>query len=49
MSYTQLKKYIPDSAKELSFLGSSIVRLSGGLTVIAAVNESEQWTTYYFI
>lgn len=49
MSYTQLKKYLPNEPKELSFIGSSLVRLSGGLTVIAAVNESEQWTTYYFI
>jgi hypothetical protein len=37
MSKEELRKYLPDSPKELSFLGSSIVRfssaISGGLIV----------------
>jgi hypothetical protein len=32
MSKEELRRYLPDSAKEISFIGSSIVRLSSAIS-----------------
>lgn len=43
MSKEELRKYLPDSAKELSFIGSSIVRLSSALSGAFIVSEHSIW------
>lgn len=44
MSKEELRKYLPDSAKELSFFGSSIVRLSSALSGVLIVSEHAVWS-----
>lgn len=39
MSKEELRKYFPDSPKELSFIGSSIVRLSSALSGAFIVSD----------
>lgn len=43
MSREELRKYLPDSPKELSFIGSSIVRLSSALSGAFIVSEHQYW------
>lgn len=44
MSINQLRKYIPDSPKEFSFLGGSIVRLSSALSAGLQFTEHSKWS-----
>ncbi len=39
MSKEELKRYLPDSPKELSFIGSSIVRLSSAFSGAFIVSD----------
>jgi hypothetical protein len=39
MSKEELRKYLPDSPKELSFIGSSIVRLSSAFSGAFIVSD----------
>lgn len=43
MSREELRKYLPDSPKELSFIGSSIVRLSSALSGGFIVSDHPYW------
>jgi hypothetical protein len=43
MSKEELRKYLPDSPKELSFIGSSIVRLSSAISGGLIVSEHQLW------
>lgn len=43
MSRAELKKYIPDSAKEWSFIGSAIVRLGSAMSGILIFAEKPTW------
>ncbi len=43
MSKEELRKYLPDSPKELSFIGSSIVRLSSALSGAFIVSDHPLW------
>lgn len=44
MSREELRKYKPDSAKEISFLGSSIVRLASATSGVLIVSEHATWS-----
>jgi hypothetical protein len=44
MSKDELKKYLPDSAKEISFLGSSIVRLSSAISGGLVISGHPYWS-----
>jgi hypothetical protein len=44
MSREELRKYLPDSPKELSFLGSSIVRLSSAISGGLIVSGHPVWS-----
>jgi hypothetical protein len=46
MSAEELKKYKPDSPKELSFIGSSIVRLSSALSGAFIVSDHSFWALF---
>lgn len=43
MSSEELKKYRPDSPKEVSFIGSSLVRLSSALSAGFIVSDHSLW------
>jgi hypothetical protein len=43
MSKEELRKYIPDTAEEWSFIGSSINRLGASLSLIGAIQEKFLW------
>lgn len=43
MSKEELRKYFPDSAKEISFLGSSIVRLSSAISGGLILSDHGVW------
>lgn len=43
MSRAELRSYIPDSAKEWSFIGSSIVRLGSAMSGILIFSEHTIW------
>jgi hypothetical protein len=43
MSREELRKYLPDSPKEISFIGSSIVRLSSALSGGFIVTDHPRW------
>lgn len=43
MSAEELKKYKPDSPKELSFIGSSIVRLSSAISGGLILSDHAIW------
>lgn len=43
MSKEELKKYIPDTPAEWSFIGSSINRLGTAMTLIGAMQENLHW------
>lgn len=42
MSWKEIKKYIPDSPKEISFLGSSIVRLSSAISAALVLGDEAE-------
>jgi hypothetical protein len=43
MSREELRKYLPDSPKELSFIGSSIVRLGSSISGCLVLADHEMW------
>lgn len=43
MSKEELRKYLPDSPKELSFIGSSIVRLSSAVSGGLILSDHPVW------
>jgi hypothetical protein len=43
MSKEELRKYLPDSPKEISFFGSSIVRLSSAISGGLIVSDHAIW------
>ena len=43
MSREELKKYLPDSPKELSFFGSSLVRLSSAVSGGLILSDHAIW------
>lgn len=43
MSVDDLKKYKPDSPKEISFFGSSLVRLSSAISGGLIVSDHAMW------
>lgn len=43
MSIEQLKKYLPDEPKEISFLGSSLVRLSSMISAGLVISKAGLW------
>lgn len=43
MSTEELKKYKPDSPKEFSFFGSSLVRFSSAVSGALIVSHNEIW------
>ena len=43
MSKEELRKYLPDSPKEISFIGSSLVRLSSALSAGFIVSDHSLW------
>jgi hypothetical protein len=43
VSLEELKKYKVDSPKELSFIGSSLVRLGSAISGCLVLSEHEQW------
>lgn len=43
MSREELKKYIPDTPEEISFIGSSIVRLGSAMTGILIFATDPIW------
>lgn len=43
MSKEELRKYLPDSPKEISFIGSSIVRLSSAMSGVFIVSDHPWW------
>lgn len=43
MSKEELRKYLPDSPKELSFLGSSLVRLGSLISGCLIVSDNALW------
>lgn len=43
MSKEELRKYLPDSPKELSFLGSSLVRLGSVVSGCLIVSDHAIW------
>jgi hypothetical protein len=43
MSREELKRYIPDSPEEWSFIGSSVNRLGAVITGIGAFQENFKW------
>lgn len=44
MSREELRKYLPDSPKELSFIGSSIVRLSSAISGGLVLSGHPVWS-----
>ncbi len=43
MSKEELRKYLPDDPKEISFLGSSLVRLSSMISAGLVISNSGLW------
>ncbi len=43
MSREELKKYIPDTPKEWSYIGSAVNRLGTALSLIGALQEKFMW------
>jgi hypothetical protein len=44
MSKEELRKYLPDSPKEISFIGSSIVRLSSAISGGLILSDHAIWS-----
>ena len=43
MSVDDFKRFVPDTPEEISFIGSSIMRLGTAITAIGAFQESTTW------